>query len=430
MSDGTSSKGWLDDGEWTIKAAFNPSQSVLIAKPSGQATSDINYGSPSEVPNKPGCFFPYFNGMMAPDASHMRELVHQLFFRLLPTDENGSPEVAWKNMRVALMSLASTPEGLALHHVLLGAKMALDAQARLYLVFGDEEYKGFCLLGECFSVFHSNVEHMPLSAEDLRFELSKVPSKATARSELASALSALKLTGGDSPILTADSVNDPFVVANTLAKVDLEESGEEDIKKVQEALKRMAFRNEYKSYSPSSISDSINDLLLHQRGFSTWNKLPFFIPIKDWNGIDDPIFQILARFGSSSFSFVAPRGTAIRIPDKLSDDATVGVFAVKEEPTNKVYFYDKPVMKAVVDWKALLKTGSVKYDVLERAGSMKAMSFSGPSRIPIVNALIQGQLRDLYGKFEESSSGSDGKGKGKAPAQPEVDFEEEFVLVF
>jgi len=430
MVDGTFSSGWFDQSEsHDIETIAAVESSVLVAKPSPEKTAEINWGPPSAVPNKPGCVFPYFHGMFIPDAPHLRDLVSQLFFRLFPTDKDGSPRAAWAVFRLASMSLAATPEGMLLTHMLIGCKLALDSQARMFVLFADGEYKGFCLLGECFRVYHSNLEIAPLSADDLRKELKSIPTKEQAATDLAVSLMAATYIGGDTYSVTTDDSKDVFTVAHLLANIDLEETEDDDIEAIRNALKKMAFRNEYKSYSPSSIASTINDLLLHQQGLTTWEKIPFYIPFKDWNGIDDPVYQILARFGSSSFSFVSSsRGDWIKIPEKL-EEGKPGVFSVEESSTNKVYYYDKPVKRAVQDWKELVDEGGIKYDVTERAGSVKAQSFSGPSRMPIVLALIDGVHRKVYEPVGEKK-----KGKSKVEnsafklAPPDFDKDFEFTL--
>jgi hypothetical protein len=309
--------------------------------------------------------------------------------------------------------------------------LALSAQARLFVLFADGEYKGFCLLGECFSVYLGNVKHTPVSAELLRFELSKVQTRASSAKELSEAMNKLILTSGDAAMIDEEEALNPYEVADILAVVDLEKSSEVAITETQEALKKMAFRNEYKTYSPSAVSDSIDDLLLCERNLSTWKKLPFYIPIKNWSGIDDPVYQILARFGSTSFSFVATtKGTWISIPDKLASDPTIGVFAEQETTSNKVYFYDKPVDRAVRDWKELLNRGAIRYDADERAGSIKATSFTGASRMSIVRALISLRVAGVLGNNLGSGPVNTGSGPSKKPEVPKVDFDDEFIFDF
>lgn len=368
----------------------NIDTAVLVAKPSPYKSSSINHGDPSSVPNKPGLFFPYFHGMIAPDNANLRDLCRDLFFRNIGSEKEDVFE-CWKRFRGNLNTLSSSPEGMVIHHVLMGCKMALDAQARLFLVFADKAYRGYCLLGDQFSVVIAGTVHKVLSPEDLRKELSTVSTRKSVAKELAAMLEKCldvkgeKIKAKEKDVLSCSSLSD------LLAAIDLSADGTPSEEEISSLLSRLQISADFKKQNPENITEAVAELVRHNvdSGYKLDPSIPYYIPTKGWNGIDSIPWAILARFGSTSFSFRNPKGLEFRIPaESSSSDSMMEMEAGGKE--KKLFVYEKPVRQCVADWDEVVKTGSVRMDPGERAAGQRALALTGDHKRRVWEALKDG----------------------------------------
>jgi len=385
---------------------------VSIAKPSPHQSS-YNFGSPSDVPTKPGVFFPFFEGMNIPDTSFIRDVVGRLFFRNLGSDIL-HPKDAWKSFRTDISTFAQTDSGLITSHILAGCDMALNGQARLFLVFDAETYKGFCLLGAHFDVFVGNVCYHPLTATELRYELSKVVTRQGSAVILAGLLG--KYTPmGDEP--SADNlVSSQKYLAHYLELVDGEDVEEKDLEAMRLCVGKLAFQRTFQSFSARNIKAAIQSILEPDSA----EEVPFYISVKNWRNIDNAVYQALARFGPNSFSFIASKGTEISIPESVAADQHV-VFSPMATK-GRILVYEKPIPQCVADFDKVLRSGSIQQDEGERAAGQRAYTFWGKEREMIAEGiLLFRQMPEFHKSANASGSAKKGKGKGKE-GDPEIDF--------
>jgi len=390
---------------------------VAVAKPSPHKSS-YNHGSPSDVPFKPGFFFPYFEGMNVPDTSFIRDVVGRLFFRNLGSNTT-SPKDTWKYFRMDISTFSQTDSGMITSHILAGCDMALNGQARLFLVFDVETYKGFCLLGAQFDVYIGNVCVHPLSATDLRTELSKVITREGSATQLASLLN--KYTPmGDEPsannILTSSRY-----LAHYLEMVnDVEDKDDEDMEAMRRLVGKLAFQRHFQTFSPRNITAAIQSILEPESS----EEVPFFISLKDWSNIDNSVYQALARFGPNSFSFISSKGTEIQIPESIAKDQHV-VFS-PPEVKGRILVYEKPLKLCIQDFDKVLRKGAVMQDEGERAAGQRAYTFWGKERSQLAEGLLL--FRGIPGFCVAEGPEEKGKKrKEKAEAIPkEVDLDDIF----
>jgi hypothetical protein len=344
---------------------------VLVAKPSPHPSSN-NFGGPSDVPNKSGLFFPYFQGMMVPDAKGLRDLVSALCFRNLGGPGRDCRD-AYKEIRTLISSVASTPQGIIMQHVLKGIHLALEAQAILFLVFVDGAYSGFCLLGEKFSVFANGAWHDPQSAADLKDDLRKIQSRQGRLESLGSLLVKCKTLSGDAVMVDQDRLSEYPYLANLLANLELgdKETSPED--EIAELLGHTLTITDYKTFKPRNIVESLT--ALSQKDFLVPIDVPFFIPLRNWRGIDRREYQILAAYGPRSFSLRNAKGVEYRIPSKSTDNDPLSTDPKETEKPNRLLIYEKPVRECVRDWEELCKKGSIRMDLAERAAGQRAHMF-------------------------------------------------------
>jgi hypothetical protein len=400
---------------------LNGHQTVLVAKPSPHPSSN-NYGGTGAVPNKPGLFFPYFRGMISSDTKGLRDLISSLMFRNLGDPKDGNPKEAYKHLRSIVGTVASTEEGLILHHALFGCKMALDAQAILYLVIVDGTYRGFCLLGNHFSVFHNGSWVSPLSEQALRDELRTIRDRTETYSLLAAKMGQLQDEHGHGLMIDENRLPDLGYLASCLAKLRIKDDQKELEQDVSNLLGSVLTVTEYRTFKPSLIADSVESLVKPDKDISS---IPFYIPITNWSGIDSREYQVFASYGPRSFSFRTPRGTEIRIPIKSTDpDQLRGDKKTKEEGVyNKILAYEKPVREAIRDWEDVRRKGSIKMDMAERAAGQRAHLFMNEQK-----DIIWNMLKRLAASGELVEENGEPSRKRARIDMGDGDFTNEFVL--
>jgi len=378
----------VDDAEerdlsHTKSYMINPLASVYVAKPS-PLPSSVNFGPSTQVPYKNGLLFPYFPGMLAADSAFLRQQISSLFLRNLGS-ETVTPRQAFKELCEVLGPFANTEAGIVMTHVLSGVRMALDSQSILYLIFNDSNYKGYCLLGEKFSVFCHGKWVEPMPAEKLRASLALVQTRKSSLDEIHTLLLQCVDTGGDTLIVEREKLESLSYLADCLAKVDI--SKEECPKdKLSEALAQCSFPSRFLTFKPVHI---VNALISLTDPTSTplYDKNPFYIPIKGWSGINTHEYKVLACFGAKSFSFRNAKGDEFRIPAKTTDKDPLAETGEKGEVHKKILIGEKPVRDAISDWKQFLNKGSLRMDLVERAGDQRLHSFVGKAKDAIWDCL-------------------------------------------
>jgi len=397
-------------------------QAVLVAKPS-PLPSSVNFGEPSSVPYKAGLFFPYFQGMLSPDTKGLRELVSSLMFRNIGAQNDKDAREGYKHLRSVISTFANTDQGVLMSHVLTGCRLALDAQAILYLVFADGIYRGFCLLGEHFNVFVNGSWIAPISDKALRDELNEVRTKRQTLATLAAKLGQCEDTDGD--VLQVDEARLPELsyLADCLSRIKISDAQKDLESDISSLLGNILHISDYRTFKPVLIADALESLSKPDKDIGS---IPFYIPSTNWSGINSREYQVLAAFGPRSFSFRTVRGTEFKVPAKSTDpDQLRGDKKTKEEGVyNKIVVYEKPVRECVRDWFEVKAKGSVKMDMIERAAGQRAHVFMNEQK-----DIIWNRLKDL------ASNGHLERGDDEGPPSKKqriemgtADFTSEFVL--
>jgi hypothetical protein len=395
MEKGKYEGGKIDDMEeedLTPKYAYatNPVQSVLVAKPSPMPSSTC-WGEPSSVPAKKGIFFPYFEGLIVPDAASLRIFVTTLFFRNIGR-EGQDPKEAYKKWRADMGTFATTKEGAQLQHILFGLILALDAQAICYLIFDEGSYRGYCLLGEYFSVFAHGKWWEPEEAETLRTELSRIKSRKVLIEELIRSIGKAKDESGDTIIVDVEGkslVN----IAGYLEKVDVVETDDEVLKEIQRGIADCSFPTNFLTFKPKHIAEAVKHLSdPASPGFAS--DIPFYVPLKGWSRIASREYQILASFGPRAPSFRNAKGTEIKIPRNVHGDDPLG--SGKDE--KPLYVIEKPVLEAVKDWGEVVRTGAIRFDFDERAGGNRTYKFLKNDKAIIWDEFKEAGVKDMFGQ--------------------------------
>lgn len=361
----------------------NPVASIMVAKPS-PLPSSINFGPSSQVPYKSGLLFPYFPGMNTADTKFLRQSICNLFLRNLG-DEKTPPPVAFKELCTVIGPFGNTEAGKVMAHVLAGIQMALDGQCLVYLIFNDSIYRGFCLLGEKFSVYIHGSWHVPLGPKSLRASLSLVQSRKSGLDELHALLLKCKDSGGDSLLVERDQLDDMAYLADCLAKVDTDaDDCPED--KIAEAIAACSLPSDYLTFRAENIVKAL-DSLLDPASPALYDKRPFYIPLKSWSALATREYKIFACFGPRSFTLRNQKGDEFRIPTKVTDVDVLADSKEKGAEKKKILIGESPIGECLSKWKEFLAKGSIRMDLVERAGDQRLHLFSGKQKDDIWDCL-------------------------------------------
>lgn len=380
-----------------------------IAKPSPLPAS-FNFGPPESVPYKDGLYFPYFHGLIIPDIRTLREDIIALFFDCIPKGKDRRD--AWKDFRGSLPSLVETDAGQVLQHLIKGLTLALNSQARLYVLMDGSDYLGYVLLGSHFFVVMNGTTHVPMEASLLRDELSKIQSVTSTIRDIVATLEKLNV---EVPEMTSEDPQFVFKIGECLAKVN-ENAEDEEMKEQVAELSRLVgnwvstFR--YVKISPKSVIDTFRLLTGHPDAPTLDNPFTYYIPPKGWKNVGNLGYAILARHGPSSVSLRNAKGDEYRLNPltqafdlrpkvKKSDEGSAE--AIKN-PQRYVFCYEKPVGVAYNDWLEVKKKGSIKQDGKERAAPHRATVIR--DAVDVVNFLevfnrAQGQFPTLEDTTKE-----------------------------
>jgi len=373
--------------------------------------SSVNWGPVAEVPNKPGIFFPYFDGLVVPDLAAFREFSIDLFFNNLPGENR---HVAWKNYRDLLPSLVESTKAQEYLHVLLGCKLALHGQARPFLIFEDGCYQGFVLLGEHFSVYTGSVEHTPISHDKLREELQSIMTK---EQSVQAIVEVMEKMGIDVTNINEEGKNTCVEIANRLMGIDEKrEDIKEELASLAKHLGNWVSRMKFERVTPATVISTTYAILQRAAG-DIVPIIPseFYIPLKNWGSMNKPFYPYLAAHGPTSFSFRNAKGEEFRL-NPLTKRYNIPRALTKEEKASGakkdkqffIFAYEKPTGICANDWKKMFELGSIRQDGSERAAPNKAIVITKPADVTSLLGVFSTWSERVFPKpGEEKANGID-----------------------
>jgi hypothetical protein len=142
------------DQHWTQNSTnVQVADAVYVAKPA-PLRPEINYGPPSAIPSLPGYILPYFPGVMEPNRGELIGVFKRFFICALG-DSRSNVVAAWKDWVKGVENWYKTEEGVVITHIFMAVQIALEAQARLFIILDRGKYLGSAILGYKFSVVES-----------------------------------------------------------------------------------------------------------------------------------------------------------------------------------------------------------------------------------------------------------------------------------
>jgi hypothetical protein len=410
----------LDDSDLVDKlkksaGAFTVSgiDTVLVAKPS-PAPLSVNVGISSAIPNMPGLLFPYFKGLIQPDASTLKAFSIRRLFQLMG-DTTESCQEQYLILRRGLNSLATTDVGMELAHIILGIELALSTQGRCYVIIEAKQYKGFALLGTRFAIFDNTKWVTPVDEHTLRMDIAAMDPHVLSSVKLSQLFASMtvsnKYTG---PIVTEDALGDPNSLVEVFAGLKLDKLEPEEEKELDNLLRNLNYMGSgYLVKNPQVIADALETM------FSTEAitlARPTYIPSVRSN-LSSRSFIILSRFGPEAFSMWNERGTlyTCEARETASTDKKgkrkLGEMDTFANMPEQILITPKPLSIAVKDMDKMIAAGGVKMDLKERAKKFRNIAVEAESMKKVIWAvLVEGMKDSAKRQRVEKKPGADVEG--------------------
>jgi len=400
-----------EDTEWpevsTDKNEILLRNITVVAKPSPK-NFRVNVGTVIEVPFMMGNVFPYFHGLNSPDAGLAFDVLGDYFFGSFGTSRDESIR-AFQRFKSNWGNVYRSPAGLAVTHMLLGCKLALSTQTRLFILIEEGRYDGFVLLGAQYKIMgHKDRVYEADSAERVRRELNDMTTHYRSLREIASALSDVEVSGADISRVSVESIRNPRVLHDEFhrRRENMVPSVVEEIVKL---MKSCTFPERYVSPHAGSITESLEmiygdrEILLSEPMFLTSDN------ITD----NSTLFRVLSRFGPTAPSFITAGGERYSIPkgldaeDPLSTIVRTGKGGKQTEvrALATIHISMKKLSVAIEDFVSMSKSKQISFFPNERAGSSRQIVLRKEHRDTVWRALRQfvGANKSL-GELEETDT--------------------------
>lgn len=389
------------------------SSSVPKAKPSPIPAQIV--GDPTSIPTLPGLCFPYFPNMIEPDTNFVASIVAHWFLECLG-DTREEIISGHKALKGGIGSFARTASGMILQHIFAGIKLAIEAQARLYLLVSDGRYTGFTLHGWYFTVVIDGYKHRPVVFEELLKKVQLIDEHAVAVARIMERLSRLRLKDSNKKPTKAwlqgerAKLSNARGIADLVRKFDLEEDDGTEIEKLSNKL---AFPQRFWDLSVENILKAID--LLVSKSFP-----PPDAPMFTRGGVvttSSPLLSTFACFGESAFSFRVAGGVQTKIPVDRASDTLFKQYRGKNDkvviPSPVIIVGRKSLGLCVEDW-VHFESDHLFLMKKSRDSPFRNVTFGGPKAKELWFGLI-----DRVGAIEIDS--------GKAVHADEVELGEDVV---
>lgn len=377
------------------------------------------FGLATQMPTLPGLVFPYFPDILDTDTNFVSSVIRTYFLECLG-DTRDTVLSGFKDVKGAMGTIAQTQTGKVLQHIFCGVQLAIQAQARLYLLISDGRYMGFTLHGWYFTVSIDSYKRVPVSHEELVTAVKLVDEHNVAVAQILSKLSKMK-TGGRLPTKKYLDERKPIVAKNPrelaelLRQFDL--SDIEDREEIEKLANKLSFPQRFWEFSPEKILAAV-DLLL-AKSFPAVD-LPLYVRGGTLT-TTDPALSIFGLFGESGFSFRTPGGVAIKVPKDQGEDTLYKPYRGKNnkeiKPNPTLVVSKRSLGLCVEDWHAFTADHRF-HNKNTRDQAFRSVAFGGPKGKELWNGLIDrvGVLAEDIGievSADDIELGTDGLGGTK-----------------
>jgi hypothetical protein len=326
------------------------------AKPSN--SPEVIYGPVASVPTLPGLSFPYFPDMLEADTNFVANIVRTHFLECLG-DTREAILGGYRQFKGAHGAIAQTQTGRILQHMFLGVKLAIEGQARLFLIIDNDRYLGFTLHGWYFTLSIDGYKHSPYAHEELLSQVRVIDEHSVALAQILTRLMKLKLpkTG---KVMAKRAMQErketvsknPRALAGLIREYQIVDADE--IEEIEKLATKLSFPQRFWTFDPEKILSAIDYLLSGEFP-------PDSEPMYARGGTlttSNSAMSTLALFGDQGFSFRTTGGAALAIPTDKDADTLFKAYRGKNNkdvtPNPTLIISKKSLNLCVEDWEAFL----------------------------------------------------------------------------
>lgn len=329
---------------------------VPRAKPS--KAPEVIYGPTNSVPTLPGLSFPYFPDLLEADTNFVSSIVRTYFLECLGDTREGILS-GYREFKGAHGAIAQTQTGRILQHIFCGVKLAIEGQARLFLIIDNDRYLGYTLHGWYFALTIGGYRYAPFVHEELLAQVRVIDEHSVAIAQIMQRLTKLKLPDTKKVMPKAamkakmiEVAKNPRALAELIRMFKLEDT--EEIEEIEKLATKLSFPQRYWSLDAQSILKAIDYLL---SGEFPPNSEPMYARGGTLT-TTKPALSILALFGDQAFSFRTTGGQAITVPKDRDSDTLYKPYRGKNnkevQPNPTLIVSKRSLNLCVEDWEAFL----------------------------------------------------------------------------
>jgi hypothetical protein len=354
--------------------AFKGDETVLKARPVKHSVKNI--GTSSEIPSSTGHLFPYFLGLITPDAVFMNSMILRRFYQLLGSTHEKC-QSTYLEIRHGVNSLATTERGMEICHMMLGIDLALETQTRCYIIIERGTYLGFALLGARYAIFCNTKWFSPATVEDLSKAITRMDPHESAVDDMIAKLEELRAKDQFTKTVDRSMFSEPKLLAEGLSHLKIDDLDEEDSRELDRLARNLNYMGTgYLIKNPQMIAEMLETI-----ASNTAIELdrPTYIP-SIRAPLKDRLFALLSRFGPDAPSFWNDRGSEImcksidKSVETTGGKRKIGTGDVFGNMPSKILITPKPLLVAHKDLEKVIEKGRVKMDVSERAARYRNIS--------------------------------------------------------
>jgi len=360
---------------------LNASKSILMINGKDSVTTAnppkapvINVGSIASCPRSQGIVFPYFEGLVQPDAQTLLSFAFKHLNLLLAKTPQECMD-KFKDLRRGINSLSTHVAGMVLAHIAKGIELSFETQSRCYVIIDSSTYKGFVLLGARYAIFANTRWYAALSENDLRTDLERIDPHSNAVARLVEMFGEMEESESyTGETVTAATFENPANLIAVFKKINLTMVAEIEAELNHNFRSLNYIGGGYFARNPQNVIEVVTTILSDT---TLALETPTYIPDIRTN-LESRSFICLSKFGPESISLWNERGKEYKCVAEDAPTTTQGKrkIGTKDDFANlpeAILVTPKPLASAVKDMEKVIDKGMIKMNMGERSGKNRNM---------------------------------------------------------
>jgi hypothetical protein len=349
------------------------------AKPA--SSMEKAWGTPDEIPNANGLFFPFVPELASYDESTVPRLVEDYLLQSL----GSTPEQQidrYSKIKSAWGLISKTDSGNIVAHLTLVVRLSITSQGRCFPIIQDGIYQGSVLSGGRLFVGLNGVVYRSLSFDKLQEETGNYHLHSRVLRQIAEISTGLEFDSADDDdmrkLRTIAGVQTLRALRAVLMTKDLNESERDEIKKLSVHLR---FKNDsHLPVNPQTISRILFSMTVSE------DKEDLTLPLHHSALFSrDKVFVSLSAFGYQAPSFQLENCPKVSVSDS--------------KPPTTLVIRQKTLDIATLDWKTMIDHKEIRNNPRNLSRANRDRTVTGQDKINLWKS-----LKDMCGANQDPGS--------------------------